>query len=69
MKSRFPRLLCAYRRAAFRADCRYRFSWYDDPKFRNRAGSPATLPIEGTSGATFRQLCELYSGGVYYQTL
>jgi hypothetical protein len=43
--------------------------WYDDAKFRDRSGSPATLPIEGTSGATFRRLCELYSGSVYYQTL
>ncbi len=43
--------------------------WYDDAKFSDRAGFPATLPIEGTSGATFRHLCELYSGGVYHQTL
>ena len=43
--------------------------WYDDAKFRDRTGCPSTLPIEGASGATFRRLCELYSGNVYYQTL
>ena len=43
--------------------------WHDDPKFEVRTGVPASLPIEGTSGATFRHLCELYSGGVYYQTV
>jgi hypothetical protein len=43
--------------------------WYDDPKFGTRAGSPAVLQIEGPQGATFRHLCELYSGNVYHQTL
>jgi hypothetical protein len=43
--------------------------WYDDAKFGNRAGTPAALKIERGKGATFKLLCELYSGNVYYHTM
>ena len=42
--------------------------WYDDKLFQTRLGDPAVLPIEGTR-QSFRQLVELYSGGVYHQTM
>ena len=42
--------------------------WYDDRLFQTSLGDPAVLPIEGDRHS-FRQLVELYSGGVYYQTM
>lgn len=42
--------------------------WYDDRLFQTRLGDPAVLPIDGDRHS-FRQLVELYSGGVYYQTM
>jgi hypothetical protein len=42
--------------------------WYDDKLFQTNLGDPAVLPIEGERDS-FRQLVELYSGGVYHQTM
>ena len=42
--------------------------WYDDRLFQTSLGEPAVLPIDGERHS-FRQLVELYSGGVYYQTM
>ena len=42
--------------------------WYDDKLFQSVMGDPAVLPIDGDH-QSFRQLVELYSGGVYYQTM
>jgi hypothetical protein len=42
--------------------------WYDDRLFQTSLGDPAVLPIDGERHS-FRQLVELYSGGVYYQTM
>jgi hypothetical protein len=42
--------------------------WYDDRLFQTSLGDPAVLPIDGEHHS-FRQLVELYSGGVYYQTM
>jgi hypothetical protein len=42
--------------------------WYDDRLFQTSLGDPAVLPIDGDRHS-FRQLVELYSGGVYYQTM
>ena len=42
--------------------------WYDDRLFKTSLGDPAVLPIDGENHS-FRQLVELYSGGVYYQTM
>jgi Family of unknown function (DUF6502) len=42
--------------------------WYDDKLFQTGLGDPAVLPIEGER-RSFRQLVDLYSGGVYYQTM
>jgi len=42
--------------------------WYDDRLFQTSIGDPAVLPIDGDRHS-FRQLVELYSGGVYYQTM
>jgi Family of unknown function (DUF6502) len=42
--------------------------WYDDRLFQSGLGDPAVLPIDGEHHS-FRQLVELYSGGVYYQTM
>src|ERR1700744_3172064 len=38
--------------------------WYQDRLFQTGLGDPAVLPVEGDS-RSFRQLVELYSGGVY----
>ena len=42
--------------------------WHDDQVFQTNLGDPAVLPIDGERHS-FRQLVELYSGGVYYQTM
>jgi Family of unknown function (DUF6502) len=42
--------------------------WHDDRLFQTSLGDPAVLPIDGDRHS-FRQLVELYSGGVYYQTM
>jgi hypothetical protein len=42
--------------------------WYDDRLFQTSLGDPAVLPVDGDRHS-FRQLVELYSGGVYYQTM
>jgi hypothetical protein len=42
--------------------------WYDDKLFQTGLGGPAVLSIEGAANS-FRQLVELYSGGVYHQTM
>jgi hypothetical protein len=42
--------------------------WYDDKLFQTRLGDPAVLPIDG-GRHSFRELVELYSGGVYHQTM
>jgi hypothetical protein len=42
--------------------------WYDDKLFQTGLGDPAVLSIEGERNS-FRQLVELYSGGVYHQTM
>ncbi len=42
--------------------------WYDDKIFQTSLGDPAVLPIDGAN-PSFRQLVELYSGGVYHQTI
>jgi Family of unknown function (DUF6502) len=42
--------------------------WYDDKLFQTALGDPAVLSIEGERNS-FRQLVELYSGGVYHQTM
>jgi len=42
--------------------------WYEDRLFQTRLGDPAVLPVDGER-QSFRQLVELYSGGVYYQTM
>lgn len=42
--------------------------WHDDRLFQTSLGDPAVLPIDGDEHS-FRQLVELYSGGVYYQTM
>ena len=42
--------------------------WYDDELFQTSLGNPAVLPVDGDRHS-FRQLVELYSGGVYYQTM
>jgi Family of unknown function (DUF6502) len=42
--------------------------WYDDELFQTSLGNPSVLPIDGDRHS-FRQLVELYSGGVYYQTM
>jgi hypothetical protein len=42
--------------------------WHDDKLFQTSLGDPAVLPIDGARHS-FRQLAELYSGGVYHQTI
>jgi hypothetical protein len=42
--------------------------WYDDKLFQTSLGDPAVLPVDGER-RSFRQLVELYSGGVYHQTM
>jgi len=42
--------------------------WYEDQLFQTGSGNPAILSIEGERHS-FRQLVELYSGGVYHQTM
>jgi hypothetical protein len=42
--------------------------WYDDILFQTALGDPAVLPIDGDRHS-FRKLVELYSGGVYHQTI
>ena len=42
--------------------------WFDDRLFQTSLGDPAVLSIDGDRHS-FRQLVELYSGGVYYQTM
>jgi uncharacterized protein DUF6502 len=42
--------------------------WHDDELFQTKQGDPAVLAIDGERGS-FRQLVELYSGGVYHQTM
>jgi hypothetical protein len=42
--------------------------WYDDKQFQTSLGDPAVLPVDGER-RSFRQLVELYSGGVYHQTM
>src|SRR5580692_8253051 len=42
--------------------------WYDDKLFQTSLGDPAVLPVDGERHS-FRQLVELYSGGVYHQTM
>lgn len=42
--------------------------WYDDKHFQTTLGDPAVLPVDGERHS-FRQLVELYSGGVYHQTI
>lgn len=42
--------------------------WYDDKLFQTGLGDPAVLSIDGDQNS-FRQLVELYSGGVYHQTM
>jgi hypothetical protein len=42
--------------------------WHDDRLFQTGLGDPAVLPIDG-EGNSFRQLVEIYSGGVYHQTM
>lgn len=42
--------------------------WYDDKMFQTGLGEPAVLSIEGSANS-FRQLVDLYSGGVYHQTM
>jgi Family of unknown function (DUF6502) len=42
--------------------------WYDDKLFQTPLGDPAVLSIDGEADS-FRQLVELYSGGVYHQTM
>jgi hypothetical protein len=42
--------------------------WYEDKMFQTGLGEPAVLPVEGERHS-FRQLVELYSGGVYHQTI
>ena len=42
--------------------------WYEDKLFQTGSGDPAILSIEGERNS-FRQLVELYSGGVYHQTM
>jgi hypothetical protein len=42
--------------------------WHDDKLFQTSLGDPAALPIDGGRNS-FRQLVELYSGGVYHHTM
>jgi hypothetical protein len=42
--------------------------WHDDKLFQTSAGDPAALPIDGDR-SSFRQLVDLYSGGVYHRTM
>jgi hypothetical protein len=42
--------------------------WYDDKLFQTSLGDPAVLRVEGERHS-FRQLVELYSGGVYHHTM
>ncbi len=42
--------------------------WHSDKLFLGESGVPAVLPIDGERHS-FRQLVELYSGGVYYRTM
>jgi hypothetical protein len=42
--------------------------WYDDKLFQTNLGDPAVLAIDGDRHS-FRKLVELYSGGVYHQTM
>ncbi len=42
--------------------------WHDDRLFQTALGIPAVLEVEGERHS-FRQLVELYSGGVYHQTM
>jgi hypothetical protein len=42
--------------------------WYEDKSFQTSLGDPAVLPVEGDRNS-FQQLVELYSGGVYHQTI
>ena len=42
--------------------------WHDDKLFQTSLGDPAVLPIDGDRHS-FRQLVDLYSGGVYHQTM
>jgi hypothetical protein len=42
--------------------------WYDDNLFQTSLGDPAVLPVDGDRHS-FRKLVELYSGGVYHQTM
>jgi hypothetical protein len=42
--------------------------WHDDKLFQTSVGDPAALPIDGDRNS-FRQLVDLYSGGVYHRTM
>jgi hypothetical protein len=42
--------------------------WHDDNLFQTKLGDPAVLPVDGDRHS-FRKLVELYSGGVYHQTM
>lgn len=42
--------------------------WYDDKLFQTNLGDPAVLAVDGDR-RSFRKLVELYSGGVYHQTM
>jgi hypothetical protein len=42
--------------------------WYDDKLFQTNLGDPAVLAVDGDRHS-FRKLVELYSGGVYHQTM
>ncbi len=42
--------------------------WHDDKLFQTSVGDPAVLPIDGGRNS-FRQLVDLYSGGVYHRTM
>jgi hypothetical protein len=42
--------------------------WFDDKLFQTSFGDPAVLSVDGER-RSFRKLVELYSGGVYHQTM
>jgi hypothetical protein len=42
--------------------------WHNDKLFQAKSGDPAELSIDGEQDS-FRHLVELYSGGVYHQTM
>jgi hypothetical protein len=42
--------------------------WYDDKLFQTSHGDPAVLPLDGEH-RSFRQLVDLYSGGIYHRTM